>query len=90
MSNLIIEMPDDLARNLQVIAAAQHRSVQELAIGGLRSLVDAASEHRAGSPGAVLQAMLDAPHLATSDVDEFDAVLAAGRLPTRTRDIFPE
>jgi hypothetical protein len=31
MANLRIEMPDDLARRLEGIAAAQHRSVQELA-----------------------------------------------------------
>jgi hypothetical protein len=90
MSNLIIEMPDDLVRNLQSIAAAQHRSVQELAIDGLRSLVDAASDYGAGSPGTVLRVMLEPPHPAASDIDEFDAVLAAGRLPIRPRDIFPE
>lgn len=64
--------------------------MQEVATDGLRSRVNAATEHRAGSPAAVLLAMLDAPHPAVSDIDEFDAVLAASQLPIRTRDIFPE
>jgi hypothetical protein len=32
MANLIIEAPDDLTRNLEGIAAAQHKSIQQLAI----------------------------------------------------------
>ena len=71
MANLIIEMPDDLARSLEGIAAAQHKT-----------------NHRAGSPAAVLRAMHEPPHLSVSDVDELDAAIAGGRLPVRTHRLF--
>jgi hypothetical protein len=40
LANLIIDMPDDLARSLEGIAAAQHISVEQLAVERLRSLVE--------------------------------------------------
>jgi hypothetical protein len=89
VANLIIEMPEDLARSLQGIAEVQHKTVQELAIEGLRSLVEVNSEHGAGSADAVLLAMLDAPHPSASDMDEFDTILAAARLPVQARELFP-
>jgi hypothetical protein len=39
MANLNIEMPDDLARSLEGIAAAQSKSVQQLALARLSLLV---------------------------------------------------
>ena len=39
MTNLNIEMPDDLARSLEGIAAAQRKSIQQLALERLISLV---------------------------------------------------
>jgi len=89
MANLIIEMPEDLARSLQEIAAAQNKSVQEFAIEGLRSLVDFSPE-RDGSSAALLRVMREPPHPPASDLDEFDAILAAGRMPIRTREVFPD
>ena len=88
MANLILEMPDDLARSLAAIAAAQHKNVQELAIEQLCSLVGAGSGFDAGSAAAVLQAMREPPHLSAADVDALDAALAAGRLPIQERDLF--
>jgi hypothetical protein len=90
MANLIIEVTDDLARSLEGIAAAQHRSIQDLAIERLISLVEGSPELRAGSPAAVLRAMLSSPHLSASDVDELDDAMAAGRLPIHTRDVFSD
>ena len=49
MTNLIIGMPDDIARSLEGIAAAQHKTVQELAVERLSSLVEANPEAPAGS-----------------------------------------
>ncbi len=40
MANLMIELPDDLARTLALIAAQQHTSVQQLALDRLRSLAE--------------------------------------------------
>ena len=40
MANLNIEMPDDLARSLEGIAAAQRKSIQQLALERFISLVE--------------------------------------------------
>jgi hypothetical protein len=90
MANLIIEVPDHLVRSLAGIAAAQRKSVQQLALGQLSSLVDVAPGPRAGSPAAVLRVIEEPPHLSSADVDELDAVIAAGRLPVRARDLFSD
>ena len=89
MANLIIEVPDHLVRSLAGIAAAQRKSVQQLALEQLSSLVEVAPGPRAGSPAVVLRAMQE-PHLSSADVDELDAVIAAGRLPIRARDLFSD
>jgi hypothetical protein len=89
MANLNIEMPDDLAQSLEGIAAAQSKGVQQLALERLSSLVDV-PEPGAGSPAAVLRAMQEPPHPTAEDVDELDALMAAGRLPIRTRDLFSD
>ena len=88
MANLIIRMPEDLARTLEGIAAAQQKSVEQLAIDRLRSLVEDSPEYRAGSAVAVLRVMQEPPHLSDADVDELDAAIAVGRLPVRVPDLF--
>lgn len=85
MANLTIEMPDDLARSLEGIAAAQHKTVEQLTLEQLRSLIP---EPRAGSPDAVLRVMQEPPHPSDADVDELDAAILAGRLSVRSRDLF--
>ena len=90
MANLSIELPDDLARSLERIAAAQRKSVQELALERLISLVEDIPERRAGSPAEVLRAMQEGPHPTAADVEELDALIAAGRLPIRARDLFSD
>ena len=90
MAYLTIEMPDDLASTLEAIAAAQHKSVQQLAIERLSSLQEGSSGDRAGSPAAVLQAMQEPPHLSAVVVDELDAAIAAGRLAVQARDLFSD
>src|ERR1039458_1934154 len=54
MANLIIEVPDDLVRSLEGMAAAQRKSVQQLALERLSSLVEVVPEPGPGSPAAVL------------------------------------
>jgi hypothetical protein len=90
MANLNIEMPDDLVRSLEGIAAAQRKSIQQLAVERLSSLVEDVPERRAGTPAAVLRVMQEPPHLTCADVDELDALIAAGRLPIRARDLFSD
>jgi hypothetical protein len=88
MANLTIEMPDDLVRSLEGIAAAQRKSVQQLALDQLSSLVEGVPGPPAGSPAAVLRAMQEPPHPTSADVDELDAAIAAGRLAVRAPDLF--
>jgi len=85
MANLNIEVPDHLVRSLEGIAAAQNKSIQQLALERLSSLVEVIPEAGAGSPTAVLRAMQEPPHPSPADVDELEATISAGRLPIRTR-----
>ena len=90
MANLIIEVPDDLVRSLEGIAAAQRKSIQQLALERLTSLVEVSPEPRAGSPAATLRVMQEPPRPSVADVDELDAAIAAGRLPISTRGLFSD
>ena len=80
---MTIQIPDDLARGLEGIAASQKKSVEQLALERLGSLFDDAS-----SPGAVLRAVRELPHPSSSAVDDFDAAIAAARLPVRDEGAF--
>ena len=88
MTQVTSEIPDDLARSLEDIAAEQHRSVQDLTVEHLKSVVLQVGERRPGSAAAILRAMLNSPHLTAADVDELDTAIAAGRLPVRDRGVF--
>jgi hypothetical protein len=80
---MTIHIPDDLARGLEGIAAAQQKSVEQVAIDSLRSLLD-----WTGSPEDVLRAVQGLPHPSAAAVDDLDAVIAAARLPVRDQDPF--
>ena len=90
MANLSIEMPDDLASSLEGMAAAQHKSVQEIAIEGLRSLIKLDGQAPAGSPAALLKATSAAPHLSASDVEELEGAILAGRILAPPPDPFSD
>ncbi len=90
MANLTIEMPDELVRTLEAIAAAQHKSVQQLAIERLSSLLENSTGDLAGSPAAVLRAMQEPPHLTALAVEELDAAIAAGRLAVQAGVLFSD
>ena len=75
---MTIQIPDDLARGLEGIAAAQKKSVEELAVERLRSLLDQTT-----SPKAVLETIRALPHPSPSAVDDLDAAIAAARLQVR-------
>ena len=40
---MTIEIPDDLARGLEGVAAARRKSIEQLAVEGLQSLLDQAT-----------------------------------------------
>jgi hypothetical protein len=88
MANLSLEIPDDLVRSLEVLAAAQRKSIQKLVLEQLSSLIAVNPEPCAGSPADVLRAMFEPPHPSSADVDELDAAIAAGRLAVRSKDLF--
>ncbi len=77
---MTIQIPDDLARGLAGIAAAQKKSVEQLALERLRSLFDDAS-----SPAAVLRAIRELPHPSFSAEDDLDVAIAAARPPVRDK-----
>jgi hypothetical protein len=80
---MTIRIPDDLARGLEGIAAAQHKSVEQVALESLRSLFD-----RASSPEVVLRSLRQLPHPSAEAVGELEAAIAAAQLPVRGHGIF--
>ena len=80
---MTIQIPDDLARGLEGIAASQQKSVQQLAVERLQALLD-----RPTSPGSVLRTIQALPHPSPAAVDELDEAIAAGRLPVGDHGVF--
>ena len=78
MANLIIELPDDLVRSLEGLAASEHKSVEQLGVERLRSLLEESSSPQPGTAEAVLRAMRLPPHPSAADVDELERAIAAG------------
>ena len=80
---MTIQIPDDLARGLEGMAAAQQKSVEQVALDGLRSLFDKAS-----SPEVVLRAVRQLSPPSVAAVDDLDAAIAGARLPVRDQGAF--
>lgn len=81
---MIIQIPDELARGLEGIAAAQHKTVQQVALENLRSLVYNAS------PQTLLHTLQLLTHPSAEAVDALEAAIAAAELPVRDSAIFQE
>ena len=80
---MTIQIPDDLARALEGIAALQRKSIEQIAVENLRLLFD-----QAGSPEAVLRSLRSLPHPNAASVDEMEAAINSGRLPVCDKDTF--
>jgi hypothetical protein len=80
---MTIQIPDDLARGLEGIAAEQQKTVEQVAVESLRSLFDKAS-----SPGFVLRAVRELPRPSAAAIDDLDAAIAAARLPVQDQGAF--
>jgi hypothetical protein len=80
---MTIRIPDDLVRGLEGIAAAQQKSVEQLAVERLRSLLC-----RPTSPGSLLSTLRALPHPGPEAVDDLDKAIAASRLPVRGHGVF--
>ena len=80
---MTLHIPDDLARGLEGIAAAQQKSVEQVALDNLRSLFD-----RASSPEVVWRAIRGLTHPSAAAVDDLEDAIAAARLPVRDQGAF--
>jgi hypothetical protein len=80
---MTIEIPDDLARELTRLAAAQRKSVVEVALDWLRP-----GTKPADSPQAILEMLRRLPHPSPAAVDDLEAAIAAAQLPVSDRDPF--
>jgi hypothetical protein len=83
MGFMTIRVPDDLARGLEGIAAAQQKSVEELAVERLRSLFD-----RPTSPLTLLRTIQALPHPSRTALDDLDAAITDAKLPVRDQGAF--
>jgi len=90
VTDLTIQIPDDVARRLESIAAAEQKTAQQLASERLTHWLKLGSPPRSGSAAALLDAMREAPHLTAEDVEALDISIASARQPIRESDIFPE
>ena len=90
MVNLTLEIPDEMARTLEGIASAQHKTIKELALDRLRSLADSKDSGIPGSPAAVRNALLGLRKIPVSEVEALEAAIASSRLPVSSVDIFGE
>jgi hypothetical protein len=80
---MTIQIPDDLVRSLEGIAAAQKKSVEQLAVERLRDLLD-----EPASPQALLRTIRALPHPSHSAVDDLEAAIVESRLPVRYQGVF--
>ena len=80
---MTIRIPDDLASNLEELAGAQRKSVEQVAVENLRALFDATD-----SPQALLRRLRSLPHPSREAVDDLETAIAAGRLSVRDDDPF--
>jgi len=80
---MTIQIPDDLARRLEGIAAMQKKSVEQVALERLDPLFDSSN-----SPLTLLRILRELPRPSSLAVDELDAAIGAARLPVGDRDLF--
>jgi hypothetical protein len=77
------QIPDELARGLEGIASAQRKTVEQLALDGLRSLFDTAT-----SPAVLLRTVRNLAHPSAGAVDDLEAAITAAQLPVRDQVVF--
>lgn len=76
-AKMTIQIPDDLSRGLECLAALQRKSVERVAVESLCRLFD-----RSDSPQAVLLAR-SLPYPSAATVDDMEAAIVSARLPVR-------
>ena len=82
---MTIQIPDDLAQSLENIAAAQHKSVEQVALESLRSLCRPPL-----SPQELLRRLREIPPPSREAMEEFEAALADERKSRGDKGIFDD
>ncbi len=80
---MTIHIPDQLARDSARIAALESKSLEQLALERLESLLETAN-----SPQAILRTIRSLPHPSSQAVDDLDAAIASARLPVDEQGAF--
>ncbi len=70
MAQLTLQIPEHLAQQLENLAAAQDKSVEQVALEHLRSL-----NATPGSPPAILRTIKQLPYPHPSIIDELEAAM---------------
>ncbi len=83
MTQLTLEISETLAQRLENLAAAQNKSVEQVALEHLRSL-----DVTPGLPSSILRAVKQPPHLSSSTVDELEAAIRDSRLAVQEQGAF--
>lgn len=76
MSNLVIEIPEDLSRRVTELAAVERKTAQQVVIETLRLSLSAP-----GSPAAILRVINSQPQLSVEDIEALESAITSGRLP---------
>jgi hypothetical protein len=71
-----IQIPNELERRLDRIAASQQKTVEQLAVESLRSFVG-----KPMSPADLLRAIQDLPYPSREALDDLDAAIADSQVP---------
>ena len=83
MAQLVIELSPELEGALEALAAAQHKTVAQVAVEQLHTLVG-----RRGSPKEIRAALLALPPVTREDIAALDAIIKEGKSPSKEEDIF--
>jgi hypothetical protein len=74
-TTVTIQIPDDVTRGLEGLAAMQKKAVEEVAVEGLRLLFK-----ESDSPATLLQSLRSLPHPSPAAVDDMEAAIFAAQL----------
>jgi plasmid stability protein len=85
MTQLTIQIPDDLAQSLKATALARKKSMEQVALDRLRSGFETVD-----SAPALLRALQELPGPSSAAVDDLELSLATSRLPLRDEGVFDD
>jgi hypothetical protein len=83
MKEMTIRLPEDVAKRLEQVAMAQQKSMEQVAVERLRSVLE-----NPASPQSLLSTIRALPHPSRVAVEDLEAAIVAGRLPVRQSNAF--